>query len=283
MRRFCVVVLAGVLGVAALSGCSSTVTSLPNQSIVRDLAASYVAAHAFDSARLALERGDDARLRSAGADLKRAGGILSENNAMLLAFTATMVTKAYRIESQSTLAPTAQRSALIADANEKYRTALAFLPDNYSDLSWQMLNVLGYFLADRGKNTADFKLAVELTEKSLQKATTELDQLPEGSPQRAQAELSRATAPRDSYAWALFRVGRFKDAKREQEEVLRVLRSPAGASEPISAEIPYHMAEIYKALGQKAEARREYQNALQLRGDAELRSKIEAALKSLGK
>ncbi|HEX9996598.1 MAG TPA: hypothetical protein VGB45_05600 [Abditibacterium sp.] len=239
---------------------------------VRGVAASIVAARAFDRAQIAITRDDDAGLARAGEDLRRAarGG---SNPQLTVAFTAALTSEASRLAGEASRARKVEKARLMAQSDSKYRAALAFTPQKEPEKSLDAvtLNALGYFLADRGKTAADFERAATLTFAAYRKWP-----MPSGV---ALARVSRAVGPQDSYAWALFKSRKLAEARKQQEEVLRVVRKLAPGE--ITAEIPFHMAEIYRALGENEKARAEYEIAGQLTTDAQLRTQIEKGLQSL--
>ena len=239
---------------------------------IRGVAASIVAARAFDRAQIAIKRGDDAGLERAGEELRRAasGG---SNPQLTVAFTAALTGEAGRLLGEAARSRGGEKAELMAQSDTKYRAALAFAPQKSTEsLDALTLNALGYFLADRGQTAADFERAIVLTRAAYQK-------WPMQNANLAASRVDRALQPQDSYAWALFKGRKLAEARKQQEEVLRVARKLAPNA--IAAEIPFHMAEIYRALGDNEKARQEYEVAAQLKPDADLKPKIEAGMRSL--
>src|SRR5690606_21786187 len=79
-----------------------------------------------------------------------------------------------------------------------------------------------------------------------------------------------AQLARDSLAWALFKQGRHEEARREQEQAVIVARRVAaltGGSVRISADLYYHLGEIYRELGRYQDARRQFRAALSEEGN----------------
>lgn len=259
------------------AGCSAQNT--PDQA--RGLAASFVAGRAFDRTQTALKSGDDAALQSAGRNYARAAGQL-ENQGVLLAGVAPVTLAAMRLELQAKYAPLAQRDALMQGALEKYRAVSAFLPTNPrpGQVDAATLNMVGYPLADRGNTRADWQRAAQLTQLSLDEWDKQIKASTPESKERLQLETSRTLGALDSHAWALFRLGRVGEALQKQERVIEFVRGhPQVMNTPqYSAEIPYHMAEIYRTAGRDDDAREQYGRALALNPDPELLLRIDSAL-----
>ncbi len=142
------------------------------------------------------------------------------------------------------------------------------------------LNSTGYLLAENGKTPTDFDRAIALTRQALEEGDKYIQSLPPNDPDLPDAIFSRASGPRDSHAWALFKRGRLAEAKTQQELVLKELAA-SGSKQAVPADIPFHMAEIYRALGEKTKARQQYEAALQLPTDAIMRGLIESGLRAL--
>ena len=115
------------------------------------------------------------------------------------------------------------------------REAKRLMPDDP-----EVINQLGYTLADKGTTPAELKEALELTKLAAQKAPNNGVIL-------------------DSYGWALFKKSDFPGARR-------VLRQAADAT-PDEPEIRYHLGVVYAELGLKKDALLEYERALRLRPD----------------
>lgn len=270
---------AALTGATLLGGCARDESGSPaGRNPLRGMAAAYLAANAFDSTALALRRGDTDTLQRRASDLELASEAIPHDEALRLALAAASITSAVRAESLVSSAPDGLRRMVENEPPARYRAALSFLPEDPAPLGPELLNALGYFLADEGSSRADFERAVELTRLALEQSQAQAELLPAGSPERVLADWNRAVGPQDSYAWALFRAGQFEAARQQQEEVLLTVRALRGMGPRLSPEIPFHMAEIYRALNQKTEARRAYQLALRLDPDAALRAKIEAGL-----
>ena len=262
---------AACLGVAAfgLSGCT------PEQTppAARGVAASFVAGRAFDRAQSAIKRNNTSALERAGSDLRRAASAGS-NPRLVGALATNLAFQAGFASDQARQLRGDQRNRLEEDSNAKYRAALAFTPENQPEKSLDppTLNALGYFLADKGSTRADFERAAVLTRAAYLKWDVSGKSFDFN-------ELNRATGPQDSYAWALFKLGRYEQARREAEKVWELSRGMGQVNQ--TADIPFHLAEIYRALGQNSKARETYEAALSLSPGEETRTSIERGLQSL--
>ncbi|HEX8463880.1 MAG TPA: hypothetical protein VF627_04615 [Abditibacterium sp.] len=262
------------LGALVLGGCAAQNSPSTASDPLRGVAASFVAARAFDRAMGALNRDDSAALQRAGSELRRAADAGSGLD-FTPAFATTLSNAAIRLSALAARANRAEKARLLTESDEKYRAALAFAPakNPETELDAATLNALGYFLADRGQGRADFERAAQLTKAAYEKWP--LQSGPLGVP----PQVDRALQPQDSYAWSLFKLGRVSEARKQQQEALKIARQIA--PDAISPEIPFHFAEILRAAGETDRARREYTDALQRKPNAELRAKIDAGLKAL--
>ncbi len=268
--------LSFVLGAGFLGGCAPAKPvsgkNDPGRDPLRGLAASFLAARAFDSASLALERDDRAGLKRAGIELRRAADA-GFTPRLSGAFASQLAIEANRTSQLASAARGDEMIELLQDSERNYRAALAFTPEKSPEtvLDPITLNSLGYFLADQGTSPADFERAEVLTRAALRNWTAQ--QI------GAEANPVKRANVQDSLAWALFKRGRLAQARKEQEQVWDLLRG-LGATDT-NGEIPFHLAEIYRALGLKEKARDTYRQALFLPIDARIRAKIESALDSL--
>ena len=255
-----------------MAGCGAQNSSTET----RELASAFVAGRAFDRSQSALKSGDDKALQNAGRNYARAAGQL-ENQGVLLAGVKPISDAAQRLELQAKYAPLSQRDALLQRALEKYRAVSAFLPANprAGQVDAQTLNMVGYPLADRGTTRADWQRAAQLTQLSLDAWDKQIKAAAPGSSQRLQLEADRTVGALDSNAWALFKLGRIREALKKQEKVMAFAEKYPAL---INAEIPYHMAEIYRAAGRDDDAREQYRRALNLSPDPEILLRIDSAL-----
>ena len=268
MKRFLIAVPCALF----LAGCSAQTPT--NET--RSLASAFVAGRAFDRTQTALKSGDDRALQNAGRTYTRAA-IQIENQGVLLAGVVPLSEAAMQLEAQAKEAPLEQRDALMQRALEKYRAVSAFLPANPrpGQVDAQTLNMVGYPLADRGTTRADWNRAAQLTQLSLDAFDGQIKAAAPGSRERLQLEVDRTFLALDSNAWALFKLGRIREALQKQEKVMALA---AKYPDNLNAEIPYHMAEIYRAAGRDDDARAQYVRALNLNPDAELLLRIDSAL-----
>ncbi len=277
MKRFTLLFPVAAL---ILSGCGAPSTQTPaNQ--MRGLAASFVAGRAFDNTQLALKSANNAKLQSAG---RQYGNALTniDDKGRLLDGVATVTAAAMELETDAKYASLSRRDALLQRALAKYRAASDFLPANPKpgSVSADALNMIGYPLADRGTTRADWERAAQLTKLSLNEWDKQIKAMSPDNPLRLNLQAARTLGALDSYAWSLFRLNRINEAVKKQEQVIEFARQHPVVinSGQYSAEIPYHMAEIYRAAGREDDAREQYNTALDLQPDPELFDRIEIAL-----
>ena len=282
-------IVGAALVLLGLAGCSASNVS----STKRELAGAILAARGFDRAGIAIRRDDAGALKRADADLQRAansGERVAASLAELGRFIEPLASDGSVLEDLATRLTGADRQRMRAQSALKYRAALAFLPSGTREnqiikerkLAPETLNALGYFLASRGTTRADFERAARLTRAALRGYDEVIQQLSSTDARRASLEAARAQGPQDSYAWALFKLGRFDEALKQQEQVLATLKRNAASGVEISADLPFHLGEIRRAQGNREGAIAAYQQALELVNDEELRAQIEAALTTLG-
>lgn len=178
------------------------------------------------------------QLRKLGAndEATRLGGAVAEN----------LVIRAATFDAQALLTTGATRRQLQRTAARTFRQALQIAPDFRSE-NPQLLNALGWFLAERGTSKTDFVVAEKLTRRALKQIENQspVDQV------FLENLFSRAVI-RDSLAWALFRQGRFDEALREQQKALtEITRATRDKSDDESQravrELREHLAQIKAA------------------------------------
>ncbi len=237
---------------------------------VRGLAASVVTARAFDRAQTAVQRGDNAQLERAGAEMRLVAGT---NPALASGLIRGWSNRAGLLYEQSQLYSGERSYQLQENSNAQYRAALAATPgDAAALLDAQTLNALGYFLADRGSTPDDYERAAVLTRAAFRKWDIS------GKTPGATVQ-DRALGAQDSYAWALFRLGRFKEARAQQIQVWKIARTLNPAQ--LSGDIAFHLGEIYRVLGEDKKARNAYVAALGSQLSPATRTLVEGGLKSL--
>ncbi len=250
-----------------LGGCAAQ-----DNDAVRGVAASWITAQAFDRAKGAVRRNDMAELERAGTEMRRAAGAGS-NPRLVGALASELAAEATLLAIQGSQTSGNEKFRLSEESNARYRAALAFVdPASQASLDAGTLNSLGYFLADKGSTRADFERAAVLTRASYLKWDL-------SGKTRDSNELVRAVVPQDSYAWALFKLGKYEEARVQQEQVWDMARGMGMTT--LAADIPFHLGEIYRALGENKKARRAYQAALKLQIIEETRVLVEGGLNSL--
>jgi tetratricopeptide (TPR) repeat protein len=263
--KFLCRVLLGLTPVVALAlgGCARNGASwqdeLRNQPILQKTARAFLTGQIYDRATIALRDGKEAALQSAQDELQRVAPQLAAEQA---------VRAAALLDDRAQHEKDAERAAALRErAAKKYREALAIDP-HFDSRDPDLLNALGYFLADRGTSTADFQNAEQFTRRALAIYDQAIASLPDSalSPMRnalAQARYARAVAPHDSLAWALFRQGKYSEAQKEQEAaVAEAARSATFLKRKVPADLYYHLGEIYRAQGKPEQAAAQYEKAL---------------------
>ncbi len=251
------------LPLVLLGGCAAQNGAANTDSLLTRVAQSIVGGKAYDRAVVAARDGDDAAFLRAERDVERAGGEFSAPGASSLAGQAVQMAMDFGQKAQKSSDANAeiwhQKEA------EQYRRALrlgAARSDNP-----EILNAIGYFLAERGTSAADFKQAEQMTRKSL-KLWQELVDGATLETSRAVYRFSMANV-RDSLAWALFRQNRLPEAAQEQERAINeatqaAQKSGNGLWSKMPPELPYHLGEIYRAQTRVQDAAQQYQRALKL-------------------
>lgn len=205
----------------------------------------------YDRALWALQQNDNASLVRETREMRGTAG-----NREFLSLAEEMVRQGSALLQSQQRLPEArtQGEALL-------RGALQLSPDFPSE-DPELINSLGYELADLGRNMEDWRMAEKLTRRSV----TLYDQLiaHPGLLGVESLRILRALGPLDSLAWALHRQGRDQEAFKLQSEVMR---TPGAASIP---EVVQHMLEIERALGKHPHLRGSGNGRLVNRFDASL-------------
>ncbi|RYG75255.1 hypothetical protein EON80_01230 [bacterium] len=241
---------------------------------LRGMAASVLKGNAYDRAYVAVRRKDGAALQRASNDMLRSENTLA-NRASQTNTVQNLTAEANIFLTAALSQPEDQRGQLMILADGKYRAAIEKVkPEGgVKAIDPNTLNSLGYYLADQGKDLNDWNQALIFTKAAYQRWV-----IPKGSGAEV-ARLNRALLSQDSYAWSLFKLGRFQEARVQQEQVLATARSIA--PEQISADIVFHMAEIYRLVGEMDKARMEYVAASQMSPDDNLKLQIIEGIKAL--
>jgi len=249
-----------------LGGCAQgegTLASLRENPILQNAARAVLMGKIYDRAAIANRNGDNQALVAAADELAKIDPVASAEQ---------LVLAGAQLDGRSQLSKDARQKKIFeAQANLKYREALRVSPNFPSD-NPELLNALGYFLADRGQNKSDFQTAEKLTRaalKSQNESIAQMENAPITSPLLPNLKFSRSNT-RDSLAWALFRLGQFAKAKTEQTQVLQEAEAIAPrVGQKISADLYFHMGEIERASKNLAAAEKNYQAALKAEPDHE--------------
>ncbi len=257
--------LCGVLLPLLLAGCQSTdkaLSGLRETETLRNAARGVLMGKAYDQAAIAQRNQDSQALQAATAELSRIDPLAAAEQLVLAALR-------FDITADSS-SDVKQKRTLEAQAAQKYREALRISPQ-FPSKNANLLNALGYFLADKGSSQKDFQTAEHLTRQALKQWDGMLEQLadtPFTGKARSLVEFSRAQGPQDSLAWALFKQKKYDEAARVQKDVLKTTEQAAPEiGEKITADLYYHYAEIQRARGDNETARTNYQIALKLEPD----------------
>ena len=258
---------------ALLGGCAPSDSGPSFGNVGRNFADDWTGARSFDKASVDLTHGNLKAVEEAGRalDARIQGGSRTSLNVALAWMTARLPEASISDTIAQNSPPGPGRDEARGEANRSYRAALAFLPSDakkWRGLDAQTLNALGYFLADRGRNRADFERAEKLTALSL-----------ELSPERDSAErYTRALGPGDSHAWALFRLGRTAQAWQAQMEVMKTAGEESKKYGAIPPDVMYHWGAICRVAGREDAAREAFEFALRQNPSPELREILEANL-----
>ncbi len=257
-----------------VTGCAPNESGPSFGNLGRNFADDWTGARSFDSASANLARGNIKAVEAAGRalDTRIKSGSRASFNVAVAWISARLPEAAQNDFVAQNVSAGLERDLARLESNRQYRGALAFLPSDQSkwrSLDPQTLNALGYFLADRGRNRADFERAEKLTALAM-----------ELSPSNSSIErYSRAVGPGDSHAWALFRLGRIKEAFKAQAEVISTMGTSQVAEESrIPADIAYHWGAICRVAGREDAARDAFQYALTQNPSPEVREILEANL-----
>jgi len=270
MKRIC---LGLALGAALLSGCAASKDGPSFGNIGRNFSDDWTGARGYDRASTALERGNLDRVREVGREIERhieGGGEGSLSIAQTWINDKSAQAASLEDEAANEGDPVL-RAQSRRESERLYRGALAFLPTNpkyWRDLSSQTLNSVGYFLAQSGRNQAEFAQAAQLTKLAL-----------DSSPATdSQERYARALGPQDSYAWALFKQGKVADALATETQVLTTASEEQSKYGPPVAEVVYHMGVILRVAGHEEQARAAFKTALSLGPSEELKEILNLAV-----
>lgn len=255
---------------AMLGGCAS----VRENSRAQDAARAVLSAQAYDRAVDAARRNDDAALRTAIDDVSKynSGGLPNKMLRLGAAELAVIAGIGANLsEKQWTQASVQERRAAEQKSAQHYRRALEISPD-FPSLNPQLLNSLGYFLAEQGTSQKDFALAEKFTRRAVELYDAALKKS-----DSKQLRAERATT-RDSLAWALYKLGKLDEAETQQREAIKESR----ATDAMSAELPLHLADILAKAGKTEAAKAAYKEALTLKqGEPDAHARARAALQKI--
>lgn len=221
-------------------------------------------ADAYNRASDAVRSDNRVALADALEDLRQLKAA-SRAEPLALAAAEEIVSEAGQLDMQAQKLKGAQAKKVQAQAALRYREALRMSP-RFNSSNPNLVNAAGYFLAERGSTPADFREAERLTRRALELHDKEIKGSPKDDEQRLAAKLYSRANTRDSLAWALYRQGRYEEALREQKQaVFEATLSSKAFSEPVPAELHFHLGEIYRSLKRWDDAREQYQIALELK------------------
>jgi tetratricopeptide (TPR) repeat protein len=281
MKRVLLVLATGAILVGGCassgnSGGASPLASLRAHPLLQNAARGLAIAKYSDKAFIAARNEDESALEKASAGLESVAPLLAAEH---------LVRDASRLDARAQFEKNpAFSTELKNQAGQKYRTALKTAPD-FDSRNPELLNALGYFLAERGVTTPDFQKAEKLTRRSLELwddlvSQAQNSSLPGAGNLLSLRRFARANV-RDSLAWALFRQGEYAQALNEQQEaVSEAEKSTPELGEKVPAELYYHLGEIERALKHFDAAKTWYQKALQVEPDHALSQRALQNLKT---
>jgi tetratricopeptide (TPR) repeat protein len=258
------------LGAAMLLGGCVKTSGAPPQ-MLRQMARSYLIGVTYDQALIA-SRQDNARaLRSSLNQLEELNATdvavdlqLSRAEEQVRA-ASILESQAFQVEQVNP----ARSHLLQGEATQKYRSALHWSP-RFPSRDPELLNALGYFLADRGTNKRDFENAEEFTRRALELLKkTIADNAQVGVSSQAWFRQMRQTQAntQDSYAWALYKLQRYGEAENAQAKALELAKNSGLNDRLALTELWFHQAKILQALGKTTEANAAMQKSRRLRPD----------------
>ena len=272
---------AALLVAPLAGGCAPNDSGPSLGNLTRNFGDDWAGARSIDRATVDLSRGNIEAIQQAGRALdKRIRGGSRASIQTVQSWMDARVADAGVSDTEAAYSDSGfVRDEARRDADTQYRAALAFLPSdpkNWSSLDPQTLNAVGYFLAARGRNQAEFEKAEKLTALALEQAPK----------QTAIERYFRAQGAGDSHAWALFRLGRTKDALQAQAAVISALGEESGSNPYFSSveakaarsEVIYHWGAICRVAGQETAARDAFKAALTQNPSPELREILEINL-----
>lgn len=247
MHRWLKSTFVGVGALALIGGCAKTPDTDP-QVMLREMARSYLVGVTYDQALIASRQENPRALRKM---MNR----LEELDATDVAVRLQLSSAEDRVRSGSSLLmqayhlkprDPAQSQMLLGQAGRQFRSALRWSPD-FPSRDPQLLNSIGYYLADHGHSPEDFERAEQFTTQ----AVTILDKMIQdngGRKDLLRAVQQQQAITRDSQAWALYKLKRFDEAEIVQEKALAQAKT-SKLDNLAFAELWMHQAEILQAQG----------------------------------
>ncbi|MEO6907733.1 MAG: hypothetical protein ABI210_07575 [Abditibacteriaceae bacterium] len=235
-----------------ISGCAKTSGSAPPL-MLRELARSYLIGTTYDQALIAAQQEDQRTLRGKLNQLNElnaadiSAGLQLTNAEDSVRAAESLDLQAQQIKSQNR----ALSQQLQGEAGQKYLSALRWSPAFPSD-DPQLLNALGYYLADRGRSHADFELAAELTTRALtllQKTIADNNAAGSSGQQWLSDMQQQQAITQDSYAWALYKLNRLDEAETAQRAALLQAKTSGLKDREALAELESHLETILKVEG----------------------------------
>lgn len=254
------------LGSALLVGCADNQGRGPAvgftspSNLLRAAAAAYLQGKAEDAIADATRRGDPRGLAEANASMEAAAHAMEDPTAVAEA----VIQQAAQQAADSSRADGSNVNSSEVDeaVDLSFRSALRIQPKlAQTSNNAEALNALGYHLADLGKTQEDFQTAEKLLRRAVHLRDAAMQEMPINSVERNFAAIDRAIGPLDSLAWALYKQGRFPEARQLEEEAVRTPTTDS-SQRPGRSEVLFHLGEIYRALKEYRKASSEYEAAL---------------------
>lgn len=252
MHRWLKSTFAGIGALLFISGCAKSPGSTPPL-MLRGLARSYLIGTTYDQALMAEQQDNQKALhdRLNQLDELNATDISAD---LQLAHAEDLVRAAEHLDIQAQQIKNqnpALSQQLQGEADQKYRSALRWSPQFPSD-DPQLLNALGYYLADRGRSNTDFESAAEFTSRAialLQKVIDDNKNVRVSGRKWLSEVRQQQAITQDSYAWALYKLKRYDEAEAAQRAALTEAESSGMKDREALAELEAHLAKIRKAEG----------------------------------
>ena len=240
------------LALLPLGGCAAQHTGQPN-AMWRQMARAYLVGVTYDQALIAARQENRRNLRRTLHRLEELDAT-DVSSSLQLDRAEDQVRQAVSLERRSMRLShehEALKRQLWAQAMQQYRAALRTSPQ-FPSKDPLLLNALGYHLADQGRNTDDYTLSVELTARAVAILGKIIEQNSDaGVTKRAwleQIEQQQAIT-RDSLAWGLYKLDRFREAEAAQQQALKQAKSSGLQDNVALAELWWHQAQILHAQG----------------------------------